>query len=227
MYRAGRPAPGARLLAAAGLVRPGSAVADIGCDHGKLAVYLALGGKTPRVIAADVNPLPLAKAKALVVQTGCGDVVECRLGDGLSVLQPGEAQDIVMAGLSGETMAKLLSQAAWVRDENVRLVLLPAARSPELRQWLRRNGFGILREVPVKEHGRFYTAILAAYDGEPKEPAALFCQVGLVPETKDEAAAGYVLARLKQLKQKRSAPLDEAGRAALETLISEVEACLP
>ena len=154
-------------------------------------------------------------------------MVECRLGDGRSGLDPGEAQDIVGAGLSGESMAILLARVAWVRDKNVNLVLLPAARGPGLRKWLCQNGFGIIREVPVKEHGRFYTAILAAYTGEAMEPAPLFYQVGLVPRTKNEAAAGYVTARLKQLKQKRGAPLDETERAELETLISEVEACLP
>ena len=38
------PALDARLLAAAAYVRRGALAADIGCDHGKLAVYLARTG---------------------------------------------------------------------------------------------------------------------------------------------------------------------------------------
>lgn len=228
MYRAGRPAPGARLLAAAALVRRGSVVADVGTDHGKLAVYLVLSGIAPRVIATDVNPLPLAKARALVAQTGSAGKVECRLGDGLKALQPGEVQDIVMAGLSGETMANLLAEAPWVRREDVRLVLLPAARGPELRRWLRQNGWDIEQETPVKEHGRYYSAMRAAYTGRGQpRPDPLFCQVGLVPKTQNEAAEGYIRARLRQLEHRRKAPLNDTERAELEALISEVQACLP
>ena len=111
-YRAGLPTLGARLLAAANAVRPGRPAADIGCDHGKLAVWLALRGISPRVIAVDSRPLPLAKARALAAQTGCADVVACRLGDGLAALAPGEAQEIIIAGLSGETIIALLDACA-------------------------------------------------------------------------------------------------------------------
>ena len=48
----------ARLAAAAAYVRPGSAAADVGCDHGKLAAYLAASGRCPRVIASDVRAQP-------------------------------------------------------------------------------------------------------------------------------------------------------------------------
>ena len=41
------PALDARLLAAAAYVRRSALAADIGCDHGKLAVYLARTGTAP------------------------------------------------------------------------------------------------------------------------------------------------------------------------------------
>ena len=89
------PTLDARLSAAAELVRPGQPVADIGCDHGKLTAVLAASGKYPKVIGADLRPGPLAKAAQTLEYAGCKDRAELRLGDGLSVLSPGEAGTIM------------------------------------------------------------------------------------------------------------------------------------
>ena len=96
------PTLDARLSAAAELVRPGEPVADIGCDHGKLTAVLAASGKYPKVIGADLRPGPLAKAEQTLEYAGCKDRAELRLGDGLSVLSPGEVSTIVLAGVSAE-----------------------------------------------------------------------------------------------------------------------------
>ena len=91
------PTLDARLSAAAELVRPGEPVADIGCDHGKLTAVLAASGRYPKVIGADLRPGPLAKAEQTLEYAGCKDRAELRLGDGLSVLSPGEVSTIVLA----------------------------------------------------------------------------------------------------------------------------------
>ncbi|NLW78869.1 MAG: SAM-dependent methyltransferase [Ruminococcaceae bacterium] len=226
-YRAGLPTLGARLLAAANAVRPGRPAADIGCDHGKLAVWLALRGISPRVIAVDSRPLPLAKARALAAQTGCADVVACRLGDGLAALAPGEAQEIIIAGLSGETIIALLDACAWVRSPDMHLVLVPASRHERLRRWLCTAGFAIDDETPVAEKGRVYTVLSVSYTGVPTSPGPLFYLLGQLPASPDKAAAAsYIAARLRNLKKQAAAPLPEAERAAHLQLVKEVEACL-
>ena len=111
----------ARLAAAAAYVRPGSAAAAVGCDHGKLAAYLAASGRCPRVIASDVRAQPLARARALCAQLGVQALVDCRLGDGLSVLRPGEVQDIVIAGVSGVTAAQMLAGAPFAFEKGTRV----------------------------------------------------------------------------------------------------------
>ena len=42
---------------------------------------------------------------------GCADRVELRLGNGLEVLRPGEAEDIVIAGMGAETICEILEAA--------------------------------------------------------------------------------------------------------------------
>ena len=109
------PTLDARLSAAAELVRPGEPVADIGCDHGKLTAVLAASGKYPKVIGADLRPGPLAKAEQTLEYAGCKDRAELRLGDGLSVLSPGEVSTIVLAGVSAQTTWEIIEKAPWVR----------------------------------------------------------------------------------------------------------------
>ncbi|MDL2293557.1 class I SAM-dependent methyltransferase [Ruminococcaceae bacterium OttesenSCG-928-D13] len=232
MYRAGRPALGARLLAAVEAVRPGRKVADIGCDHGKLAVWLALAG-APLVTAVDSRPMPLEKAKALVRQCGLEGKVRCLLGNGLGPVAPEDAEDIVIAGLGGEVTAGILSAAPWLRDARFRLVLVPTSRHPHLRRWLSESGFALLGETPVLEKGRPYTVMRAAFTGEAAVPTGLFCQVGLVPrafedgdEKTKKAAGAYLNARLAALEKAGRAPMDPPARAAHESLVKELEACL-
>ena len=105
MPRSSNPQPpclDARLAAAANYVRPGRAAADIGCDHGKLSAWLAGSGRCPRVFACDLRPGPLAKAEKTCAPWA--DAVECRLGSGLSVLAPGEASEIIIAGMGAEAL---------------------------------------------------------------------------------------------------------------------------
>lgn len=214
-----------RLQAVAAKVRRGSCVADIGCDHGKLAVYLALQGIAPKVIAADVRPLPLAKARALVAQTGCAGSVECRLGNGLFVLQPAEANDIVIAGMSGETMIEILQAQPHHWCKGLRLLLVPVTRSELLRGWLLRNGFALLEEAPVEDTGRVYPVMVAEYTGERQQPTPLFCETGRLDLCLPQAQV-LLKARLTHLKNRTKAPLSAQEMAQLQALIKEVEQCI-
>lgn len=186
------PTLDARLTAAAELVRPGQPVADIGCDHGKLTAVLAASGKFPKVIGADLRPGPLAKAKQTLEHAECEDRVELRLGDGLSVLSPGEVGTIVLAGVSAQTTWEILEKAPWVFSENgPRLVMVPATRHSDLRRWLWENGFSLIADRPVQAAGRWYAVMAAEYTGEKYEPAfaeCLFGKTGEYPEGADYAA---------------------------------------
>ena len=52
-----------RLHMVASMVEKGSIPADVGCDHGYVAVYLIREGVCPRVFAMDVNVGPLERAR--------------------------------------------------------------------------------------------------------------------------------------------------------------------
>ena len=62
-----------RLQAVASFVASGSAVADIGTDHGYIPVYLVKEGVAPRALAMDVRKGPLERAKEHVREYGLSD----------------------------------------------------------------------------------------------------------------------------------------------------------
>lgn len=207
-------------------------VADIGTDHGRLPVYLVQSGRCPAAIAVDLRPAPLAKAQALVRQRGLEARVQCRLGNGLQALQPGEAGEIVIAGLSGESIAEILAAAPWTLAADVHLVLVPTGRLPQLRRWLCEAGYDIRRELPVAERGRAYSALSVWGGGWAHRPGALFCELGRLPAAAAaapegaKAAARLLQSRVSDLRRRALAPLPEAQHAALQRLTQEVEACL-
>lgn len=152
-----------RLSAVASLVRRGSAVADIGTDHAYLPVYLVQSGVCPRAVAADLRPGPLASARAHIAAAGLSSVVDARLGDGLSPIAAGEVEDIVIAGMGGDTVAEILDACDWVCDERYSLILQPMTHPERLRAWLLTHGFSITAERPVWEGRRFYHVLAASY----------------------------------------------------------------
>ena len=202
-----KPAPqlDVRLQTAADLVRPGQPVADIGCDHGKLTAVLAASGRYPKVIGADLRPGPLAKARATLEKAGLTDKAELRLGDGLTVLQPGEVGTVVIAGVSAQTTIDILSAAPWVlQPGGPRLVLVPATKHPVLRAWLYQQGFALVRDVPVQAAGRWYAVMAAECTGEalPADSLTLArCVYGETGAEPGGAAYGaHELAKVQKLR---------------------------
>lgn len=209
----------ARLAAAAAYVRPGSTVADIGCDHGKLSAWLAGSGRCPLVFACDLREGPLQKARETCAPWA--DRVVFRLGSGLKVLAPGEAQDIVIAGMGAETIMEILDAAPWVFDGRYNLILVPATKHSLLRRWLARRGFALQSETLCTAAGRWYTVMNARYTGICAEPTGLWCLSG---KTEGQPGAGiYRAQQLGKLKKYRLglAPGPEAD--GVDALIREME----
>ena len=219
MHTCNAPRLDARLAAAYDFVRPGHAAADIGCDHGKLSAALAGSGRCPLVLACDLRPDPLQKARLACAQYG--DAVQFRLGSGLSVLQPGEADDIIIAGMGAETIIEILAAAPWVFDARYNLVLVPATKHSVLRRWLMQNGFALHDETLCEAAGRWYTVINARYTGEKREPTGLECLCGKIPGQPGDRA--YFAQQNAKLKKYRLGLAPGAERDAVDALIQQME----
>ena len=85
-------------------------VADIGTDHAYVATELIKTNRAKRVIATDVNQGPLNAAIENIKKNNMENVIETRLGSGLSVLKKGEADTIIIAGMGGELICEIIKK---------------------------------------------------------------------------------------------------------------------
>lgn len=146
-----------RLRAIADQVPRGAKFADVGTDHGYLPVWLILNGVVDAAIAADLRSGPLERARQTAAQYGVGEQVSLRLCDGLSGVAPGEADVIAIAGMGGDTIAGILTAAAWTKEPGKLLLLQPMTAQPELRRWLGSSGYTIESERISREGERLYS----------------------------------------------------------------------
>ncbi|KNZ42720.1 hypothetical protein AKG39_04950 [Acetobacterium bakii] len=150
-----------RLRVIAGCVTDVKTMADIGTDHGYLPVALIEKGKLVSAIACDVNEKPLEKAKKIIEDYGFDSSIETRLGSGLSVLKPEEAEAIVIAGMGGLLIRDLLEAEPEVAAAAKKLVLQPMNNQAVVRRYLETNGFKIIHEDLAREGDRIYEIIVA------------------------------------------------------------------
>jgi len=170
-----------RLLAVAAMIRPGAVAADIGADHGRLICYLVESGIAVRGYACDIGEGPLASCANTVVRCGLKEKIELRLTDGLKGLPLGEIDDIIIAGIGGDVITRILEAAPQARDSRLRFILQPMTRPERLRESLYRMGYAIERERGVEAGGFVYTVMAVSYTGESKNVDELFALTGLLP----------------------------------------------
>lgn len=201
-----------RLHVIASFVAPGSAVADIGTDHGYIPVYLVKEGIAPRALAMDVRRGPLERAEEHVRAYGLSDRIALRLSDGLSGLKPGEADTVIIAGMGGKLVIRILEQGRHVWDSVKHFVLSPQSDLGEVRRFLEQAGFRIDGEAMVEEDGKFYV-VMAVSKGEMRLSRACYYEYGRdLIEKRDPALLRY----LDREKRAVGAVLEELSQAQTE-----------
>lgn len=150
-----------RMRAVAGLVQPCKSIADVGCDHGYIAMELVRSNICRHVIAMDINSGPLDRARQNIVAYDMQDYIETRLSDGVSALQMGEAEGIICAGMGGRLVLSILEQGKELVSCMKQIVLQPQSELAEVRSYLRKKGYLIDKEDLVCEDGKYYPMMRA------------------------------------------------------------------
>ena len=150
-----------RLRAVTELVTKGNRVADIGCDHAYTSIYLVEKEIAPCAIAMDINAGPIERAKENVALYGLKDQITVRRSNGVKELEVGEADTLLITGMGGLLMKKILSDKLEVTNMAKELVLQPQSEVEELRRFLHSIGFVITAEQMRKEDDKFYVMFRA------------------------------------------------------------------
>ncbi|MFS0839610.1 tRNA (adenine(22)-N(1))-methyltransferase [Paenibacillus sp. 1P03SA] len=238
-----------RLLEIAKKVPQGAKLADIGSDHALLPTYLVQQGTVPSAVAGEVNRGPAEAAQRQVRDANLSGRIEVRLGDGLSVLRPGEVDVVTIAGMGGALIASILDAGEDKLAGVSMLILQPNVGEDIVRWWLRSHGWHLAGETILEEDGKIYEILTAVrMKPEDEKDAALYADRivhGLTLSgdkllqmgpylTQDPPAVWfakweYELDKLAMIRRQLDRSVSgnaEEKRAALETEISRIKEVL-
>lgn len=213
-----------RLALCASFVRRGTRLVDIGTDHAYLPVWLAQNGMILSAVASDVRQGPLENAKDNIRRFNVENTVTAVLSDGLDNIEPSQAQDIVIAGMGGELIAKIIDKPQWLCDGSRRLILQPMTRAESLRLFLCGKGFKTEQEKACVSGGKTYSVMVCSYDGQVRECTDEFKYAGLLVNDSSPEAKRYIYCVNQKLRKKLNAySKNSAERAKLSLLIDKFD----
>lgn len=214
-----------RLMVCCGFVCPGDRVADIGCDHGYLGIYLLKNSIASFVYAGDVNEGPLQSAVSNAEKYGVGDKVFFFLSDGLKNF-PHDFDTAVCAGMGADTMVSILENAPWLKNGQYRLILQCQSKTHYLRKYLSDNGWRITEESVVRD-GRFlYTVMEVIFQpGYALSPGEWYFPPALLENPAKELPEYYrqTVSRLQRTVDGQKEQADPFVIQALKELIALAE----
>lgn len=132
-------------------------LADVGCDHGKVSVAALIENRAKKVIACDISKKSLQKAEILAKENNLSNI-EFRCGDGIKVIKENEIETLLIAGMGGYEIIKILSDGFKGINN---FILCAHNNVSKLRVFLVNNGLKIVKDYVVESEGHFYNIILA------------------------------------------------------------------
>lgn len=142
-------------------IEDGLGVIDVGTDHGYLPAALAQRGYKGNIYASDIKRGPLDAAIRTADKADVAERIGFLLSDGLDACPPEAVDTIVVAGMGGDMICRILDRAEWCMDNRYKLLLQPMTKAEVLRYWLVNNEFEIYREELVEDGGAIYQVLVA------------------------------------------------------------------
>ncbi|KXT76296.1 tRNA (adenine(22)-N(1))-methyltransferase [Streptococcus sp. DD12] len=151
-----------RLQAVKTFVPQGARLLDVGSDHAYLPIALIQEGQISYAVAGEVVVGPYEAAKANVQTFGLEKQIVVRLADGLTAFEAEDQLDTIsICGMGGGLIAQILEAGKEKLAPVQRLILQPNNREDDVRTWLEHNGFELVAESMVLDHGKFYEILVA------------------------------------------------------------------
>lgn len=211
-----------RLQCIAEYVTAGKRIADIGCDHGWVSIYLAKNQISPFVIAMDVREGPLQRAKEHILSYGLERKIETRKSDGMAALQPGDVDSVVIAGMGGPLMIRILKQGKLVATKLDEMILSPQSELEQVRRFLSSTGWKITREEMVFDGGKYYTVMKVVHGKSELKTETDFCFGRIMIDRKDPILYQYLM-KEKKTKEKILEMLNKQDTYSCKQRVKELK----
>lgn len=128
----------------------GKVVADVGCDHGKLAHSLLESGKCDYVIVSDISKPSLEKAEKLLSKYTNFEAICC---DGLTGYEGKNIDECVISGMGGEEIIDIVSSSPIIVPV---YILSPQKNETKVKEYMTALGYGIVYDEIVRDKHKFY-----------------------------------------------------------------------
>ena len=156
----------ARLKKIGDLVEANSFFLDVGCDHALLDIYLVRQNKNIRAVASDVKEGPVLQAKKNIEQEKLEEVIEVRLGDGLSTYTK-DIDTVIISGMGGRNIISICKNDMKNFKMVSTYILSPNNYQEDVKRFFVKNGYYIANEEFVKDK-RFIYQIIILKKGKKK-----------------------------------------------------------
>lgn len=148
-----------RLECIADMVDNSSVIADIGCDHALLDIYLSQKKIIKKSIACDITIGALDQAKKNISINNIKNI-DTRLGDGLEPINDDDNIDtIVMSGLGDQKIINVLNNNKNKLKSVNSIIIQSNTGIYNIRKYLTSIGYFIENEKLIKERNIIYVVI--------------------------------------------------------------------
>lgn len=148
-----------RLLAIANLIDDNSKVADIGCDHGLVSIYLAMNKQNISIIASDINQNALDNAIKNINKYHLEDKIKVCLSNGLDNIND-EIDTIIISGMGGHTIVDILTNNQEKLNTVNNIIIQSNNDIEYVRRKIVKLGYCISKEELILDKNIYYTVIL-------------------------------------------------------------------
>lgn len=164
-----------RLSRLAELISPCRRIVDIGCDHGRLDLYMLLSGNAEKALMTDLHEGPYRRAGEMIKRHGLENRAELLRCDGLGDHQLEEGDRLVIAGLGGLEICSILTRLSFPQDFSA--VFQPNWNQAALRTHLASRGWSFEEEI-LEDRGWFYLFIRLRSPSKPRELSLIEAEIG-------------------------------------------------
>ena len=217
-----------RLLAIAKRMPKEGVFCDVGSDHGLLPLFLLKQSERLCAVVTDIRPSPLERARAVLTEGGVSERADFVLTDGIACLSDRKIDAFVIAGMSGETIARILREGREALRSDTKLYLQPMSHEDLLRAFLYETGITVAEETVVRENGKLFLLLCCVCSGQPRQApdpvtAALVTYLPRCPGTWGWAYFEEKRRRLATTAEKRrAAGRDTKEQSAILQRIDEI-----
>ena len=136
--------------------KTGKGFIDVGTDHGMIPLMLAASGYQGNIFASDIGEAPINHARQTARAQNLENRIHFLCCDGLDQCPPEKVDCIMIAGMGGDTICRILDHAEWIYSDSYLLILQPMTKAEVLRYWLLHNEFVINQEAVACEDKHVY-----------------------------------------------------------------------